>query len=51
MKSIIGKHLYDAFPIQNGLKWGDDLLPPLLNFAYEGSRKSGETGVEMEHIT
>jgi hypothetical protein len=25
--------MYDSFPIQNDLKQGDDLLPPLSNFA------------------
>jgi hypothetical protein len=29
----ISKHLSDAFPVQNGLKQGDVLLPLLLNFA------------------
>jgi hypothetical protein len=28
-----GKHLSDTFPIQNGLKQGDSLLPLLFNFA------------------
>jgi hypothetical protein len=32
-KGHIGKHLSDSFPIQNGLKQGDGLLPLLLNFA------------------
>jgi hypothetical protein len=31
----IGKHLSDTFPIQNGLKQGDALLPLLFNFALE----------------
>jgi hypothetical protein len=31
----IGKHLPDSFPIQNGLKQGDALLPLLFNFALE----------------
>ena len=30
-----GKHLFDMFPIQNGLKQGDALWPPLFNFALE----------------
>jgi hypothetical protein len=32
-KVHIGKHLSDNFPIQNGLKQGDALLPLLFNFA------------------
>lgn len=27
-----GKHLYDTFPVQNGLKQGDVLPPSLVNF-------------------
>jgi hypothetical protein len=34
-KVCIGKHLSDSFPIQNGLKQGDDLTPLLFNFALE----------------
>jgi hypothetical protein len=34
-KVCIGKHLADKFPIQNGLKQGDTLLPLLFNFALE----------------
>jgi hypothetical protein len=34
-KVRIGKHLSDNFPIQNGLKQGDALLPLLFNFALE----------------
>jgi hypothetical protein len=34
-KDHIGKHLSSVFPIQNGLKQGDALLPFLLNFALE----------------
>jgi hypothetical protein len=34
-KIHIGKHLYDTFPIQNGLEQGDASLPILLNFALE----------------
>jgi hypothetical protein len=30
-----GKHFYDSFPIQNGLKKGDAMSPPLFNFALE----------------
>jgi hypothetical protein len=32
-KVCIGKHLSDSFPIQNGLKQGEVLLPLLFNFA------------------
>ena len=31
----VGKHLYDIFPIQNGLKQGDALSPLFSNFALE----------------
>ena len=31
----VGKNLSDRFPIRNGLKQGDILLPPLFNFALE----------------
>jgi hypothetical protein len=31
----IGKHFYDNFPIQDGLKQGDALSPSLFNFALE----------------
>jgi retron-type reverse transcriptase len=34
-KVHIGKHLSDAFPIQNGLKQGGPLSPLLFNFALE----------------
>jgi hypothetical protein len=34
-KVHIGKHLSVSFPIQNGLKQVDALLPPLFNFALE----------------
>jgi hypothetical protein len=30
-----GKHSFDRFPIQNGLKQGDALLPLLFNFVLE----------------
>jgi hypothetical protein len=31
-KARIGKHFSDSFPIQNGLRQGDALLPLLFNF-------------------
>jgi hypothetical protein len=34
----VGKHLSDTFPIKNGLKQGDALLPLLFNFALKYSR-------------
>jgi hypothetical protein len=34
-KVHIGKHLSDNFPIQNGLKQGDALLPLFFSFAIE----------------
>jgi hypothetical protein len=34
-KFLIGKHLSNSFPIQNGLKQGDALSPLLFNFALE----------------
>jgi hypothetical protein len=34
-KVRIDKHLFDNFPIQNGVKQGDALLPLLFNFALE----------------
>jgi hypothetical protein len=34
-KALIGKHLSDTFPVQNGMKQGDALHPLLFNFALE----------------
>jgi hypothetical protein len=34
-KVCVVKHLYDSFPIQNGLKQGDSLSPLLYSFALE----------------
>jgi hypothetical protein len=48
-KFYIGKHLSHNFPIQNGLKQGDDLSPLLSNFALEYSiRKIQENQVELK---
>jgi sorting nexin-29 len=48
-KVCIGKHLSDSFPIQNGLKQGDALLPLLFNFASEYAiTKVQENWVEMK---
>jgi hypothetical protein len=42
-KVHIGKHLPDNFPIQNGLKQGDALLPQLFNYSLEHSIRNGGT--------
>jgi hypothetical protein len=34
-KFCIDKNLSDAFPVQNGLKQGDTLLPLFFNFALD----------------
>jgi hypothetical protein len=45
------QHLSDKFPIQNGVKRGDDLLPVLFNSAAEyASGKVQHVGIEIELI-
>jgi hypothetical protein len=45
----IGTYLSDTFPIQNGLKQGDALLPLLFNFALECTiGKIQENQVELK---
>jgi hypothetical protein len=42
----IGKYQSDKFPIQNGLKQGDALLPLFLNFALEYAIRRGKENQE-----
>jgi hypothetical protein len=32
---VVSQHLFDNFPVQNGLKQGDALSPMIFNFALE----------------
>jgi hypothetical protein len=41
-KVRIGKHLFNNFPIQNGLKQGDALSPLIFNFALEYAIRKGQ---------
>jgi hypothetical protein len=54
-KVCIGKHLSDAFPIQNCLKQGDILSPLFFNFALEYAitkvQKVRKGWNQMEHIS
>jgi hypothetical protein len=49
-KVRIGRHLSDAFPIQNGLKQGDALSPLLFSFALQYATRKvqeiREAGIE-----
>ena len=49
-KVKLGNYLSWSFPIENGLKQGDALLPQLVNFALEYAiRKVQETRYEWHH--
>jgi hypothetical protein len=48
-KVCVGKHLSDSFPVQNGLKQGGALSPPLFNVSLEYSiRKVQGNQVELK---
>ena len=38
----VGKHLSEVFPVKNGLKQGDALLPLLFNFVSDYGIKRGQ---------
>jgi sorting nexin-29 len=44
----IGKYLSDNFPIQNGLKQGDDFSPLLSSCAYEGPGNPSGTEIKRD---
>ena len=46
-KVLIGTHLSDTFPIQNGLKQGDALSPSLFNFVLEQAIKTVQANQEV----
>jgi hypothetical protein len=47
-KVCICKHLSDKFPIQNGLREGDSVLPLLFNFAKYAIRKVQKNQVGLK---
>jgi hypothetical protein len=47
-KVNIGKHLFDNFPIQNGLKQGDALSPLLFNFPLECAIRKFGTEIKWD---
>jgi len=46
----VGKHLSDMFPVRNGLKQGDDLLPLLFNFAVEYTIRRVQVNQDDLHL-
>jgi hypothetical protein len=43
----VGEHLSDSFPIQNGLKQGSALSPPLFNITFEYISRKFEVRTKM----